>query len=264
MTLPLLSVVYVNFRTPELVIRSVRSVLQHGLCDPGNVVIVDNMSGDNSAELIIEALPDCRLIRATDNKGYGAGLNLAVQATDSEFILCLNPDTYFEDDNLRSVIKLMQDDKKVGLVGLDLFYPDGSRQYSARRDYTYLDVLLRRMPIGKFRIFSKLVNRHLMKDSWANGAFDADWVIGTGFVVRSDAYTEVGGMDTDYFLYMEDVDLCMRLRKAAWRVVAMPNARLIHDHQRASATSILSPASKMHLRSLRTFIRKHGMSLWPS
>lgn len=257
-----LSVVIVNFRTPDLTISCVRSLLRHRIAAPEDIIVVENASGDDSMAVLRAAL-DCTLVQATENGGYGAGVNLGMRHARHELVLCLNPDTYFTDDDVLSVGRIFDAEPSLGLLGLDLRYPGGERQFSARRDYSLLDVLLRRTRLGRLGPGRRIVDRHLMTDAWEDGIFSADWVMGTGFVVRRSAFEAVGGMDTDYFLYMEDVDLCLRLRKAGWRVAAVPGIELVHDHQRASGQKLLSRAARLHLQALGVFMRKHHVPILP-
>ena len=198
------------------------------------------------------------------NLGYGAGLNAGIRQTSSSFVLCLNPDTYFVDNTFNRLADMFGADDRLALVGLDLHYPSGERQFSARRAYSLADILIRRTAIGKIPVTRPINDRHLMTQSWSDEVFDADWVMGTGFVVRRAAFDDVGGMDEEYFLYMEDVDLCQTLRDRGWRVKATSMVRLIHDHQRASAQSMFGWSSRMHLKSLWRFYRKHGITLLPA
>lgn len=257
-----LSVVIVNYRTPELTIRCVRSLLQHSIAAPEDIIVVENGSSDGSAQAIRAAV-ECAVVPSQENGGYGAGLNLGMSHARRDLVLCLNPDTYFTDADVLDAGRLFAERPSLGLLGLDLRYPEGGRQFSARRDYSLLDVVLRRTVLGRLPLGRQLVDRHLMKDAWREGVFPADWVMGTGFVVRRAAFEAIGGMDTDFFLYMEDVDLCRRLRAAGWAVAATPAIRLVHDHQRASSQGLSTPAARRHLRALRTFMRKHHVPLLP-
>lgn len=259
--LPATTALVVNFRTPELVARCVASMRRHAIVPDEAICIVDNGSGDGSADRIAMLCPDVRLVRSEKNDGFGSGVNLGVAATAGDLVLVLNPDTEFTDRSVERAAALMRSDPTIGIVGLDLRNPDGTRQWSARRDYTGLDVLVRRTPLKRVPPFARRNARHLMQDAWRGEAFDADWVMGTGFLIRRAAFEEVGGMDTGFFLYMEDVDLCARVRAAGWRVVAAVDAVLIHDHQRSSASGLISPAARNHLASLRRYVRKHGMRL---
>jgi GT2 family glycosyltransferase len=257
-----LSVVIVNYRTPDLTIKCVGSLLRHGIAEPRDIIVVENASGDDSMDILRAAL-NCTLVQATENGGYGAGVNLGMQHARHDLVLCLNPDTYFTDSDVLNVGRIFDAEPSLGLLGLDLRYPGGERQFPARRDYSLLDVLLRRTKLGQFGPGRRVVDRHLMKDAWDGGIFSADWVMGTGFIVRRAAFEAVGGMDTDYFLYMEDVDLCLRLRKAGWRVAAVPGIQLVHDHQRASGQKLLSRAARLHLQALGVFMRKHHVPILP-
>lgn len=257
--LPGCSAVIVNYRTPDLVIECVRSIERYAIVPVGMIYVVDNGSDDGSVERIAAECPDVHLLR-TENNGFGHGVNFGVRATNSELVLVLNPDTEFVDRSIEKVAALMAEDVTIGIAGLDLRNPDGTRQYSARTAYDMLDILIRRTPLKKMWPFSVRNERHLMTDRWTGRTFDADWVMGTGFVIRREAFDQVSGMDTDFFLYMEDVDLCLRMRKANRRVVAVVDSILIHHHQRASADAPLSKTGRMHMQSLLHFIRKNGMA----
>ena len=251
--------VIVNYRSPDLVATCVRSIREHAVVPDDRVIVVENGSGDDSATRLRAALPDTRLIVAADNGGFGAGVDLGVMRSSAAFVLVLNPDTRFVDRSMAGALALLRDDPTIGIVGLDLRNVDGSRQFSARRFYSLLDIVIRRSPLKRMPFLARRDARHLMTRSWSGRAFEADWVMGTGFVVRRAAFDAVGGMDTNFFLYMEDVDLCRRIADAGWRVVAAVDAVLIHDHQRASASGPLSWSGRQHLRSLVRYIRKHGM-----
>lgn len=257
-----LQAVIVNFRTPKLTIRCIKSMLEHRVVDRDGVLIVDNCSGDNSLEEFRKALPDIQTIAADHNGGFGAGVNLGVAKTTADYLLILNPDTYFEFNSAASVVDLMEQDPEIALVGMDLVNPDGSRQYSARRFYSVFDVLARRVDwIGA--MVPQRAEKHLMKDAWETGEpFDAEWVMGTGFVIRRSAFELIRGMDERYFLYMEDVDLCARLWRAGYKVKGVPGAKLVHDHQRSSAAGPLTFAGRTHIHSLFLFRSRFRVPLF--
>ncbi|MEO6146923.1 MAG: glycosyltransferase family 2 protein, partial [Sulfuriferula sp.] len=213
--------VIVNYRTPDLTLKCVASIVRLGIAAPQDIVVVENASPDDSFErLSRELMEGVRLVHSTINGGFGAGVNLGAAACDLEFILVLNPDTYFEDISIQRVIALFDSEPDVGIVGLDLVYPNGARQFSARRFYSLLDVSGRRLPIGQHWPLKPRIDRHMMLSAWdADQPFDAEWVMGTGFIVRRTLFNDIGGMDEAYFLYMEDVDLCARVWQAGFRVV---------------------------------------------
>ncbi|OLP52757.1 glycosyl transferase family 2 [Rhizobium rhizosphaerae] len=260
-----LNVVIVNYRTPDLTIRCVQSIIDQGVAKPEDIVVVDNRSPDNSEQRLTKELPGgVRFFQSGKNAGFGAGVNFGVRQTHSDYLLVLNPDTYFEFDSVSGVIDYLRTTPQVGLVGLDLINPDGSRQHSARRFYSFLDIAARRLPVIK-TLFSSRNNRHLMLEKWKLDApFDAEWVMGTGFIIRSDLYNRIGGMDESYFLYMEDVDLCARVWCEGLKVQCIPGAKLVHDHQRSSAASPFSFAGRAHIKSLLLFRQNFTLPLFRS
>ncbi|MBR0557935.1 glycosyltransferase family 2 protein [Ciceribacter sp. L1K23] len=259
-----LHVILVNFRTPALTIRSVGSLRKRGIAGPDNITVVDNRSGDDSVEKMAAAMPDIRIKVSPVNGGFGAGVNFGAEGIDADYLLVLNPDTYFDSDTVTPVLDQLDEMHDIGLAGLDLVNPDGSRQYGARRFYSILDIAMRRLK-GLEGMMPKRVDRHLMVEETDKGRpFDAEWVMGTGFIIRRDLFARLGGMEESYFLYMEDVDLCARIWMSGRRVVYFPGFALVHDHQRQSAASPLSFAGRAHIRSLLLFARRFCLPVFKS
>jgi len=226
-------------------------------------VLVDNCSPKGCGPRLRETFPQLKVVLSDRNGGFSAGINLGIRsAGDYDYALVLNPDTCFEENNIALALDEFRRAPKLGLLGLNLVNPDGSLQYSARRFYSVLTVALRRTPLGRLQMFRRLHDEHMMRDAWGGEAFEADWVLGAGFIVRAGAMRAVGGMDEGYFLYVEDLDLCKRMWMAGWQVKAIPGVRLVHNHARASKKGVLSQASRFHLSSIWRYARKFGLPLW--
>ena len=162
-----LEVVIVNYGSADMTIRCVESILRQRIAISGNIIVVDNKSPDHSLSRLLAKLSDVKIAAAEQNNGFGAGINFGVSLGKEEYILILNPDTYFERDTVSNVISLMDAHPKIGLAGLDFVDPSGARQFSARRFYSLLDVAARRLPIGRYWPLGNRVEWHLMKDNWA-------------------------------------------------------------------------------------------------
>jgi GT2 family glycosyltransferase len=231
---------------------------------PQDIIVVDNASGDDCYRQLLDGLPkEVRLMQAPSNGGFSAGINFGSTHAEGDLLLILNPDTYFIDRSFENARRLMRSSDDVGIVGLELINPDGSPQYPARRFYTYADIAVRRLPMPRLRSVARLEKQHLMMEFWREGsAFAADWVMGTGFLARRAAFDRVGGMDEQFFMYMEDVDLCARIWEAGYSVICCPGARLVHDHQRASKAGVFSRAGRNHLKSLLHYRHKHRIPLF--
>jgi N-acetylglucosaminyl-diphospho-decaprenol L-rhamnosyltransferase len=257
-----LNVIIVNYCTPDLVVGCVNSIVSNGVAAIEDIVVVDSCSPDNSFAKLRERLTHANVVQTEENAGYGAGVNFGAKHCSSEVVLLLNPDTYFEDNSIYGAIEALKADPKVAIAGLDLIYPNGDRQYSSRRFYSCLEIIGRRTPLGRHWPLKSRIDSHLMKSSWdAGDPFEADWVMGTGILVRREMFLAIGGMDEAYFLYMEDTDLCARVWAAGFKVLCVPGARLVHDHQRSSVRPF-SSAGRAHLRSLMRFHGKFSVPIF--
>lgn len=258
--LPALGVTIVNYNTEALTLTCVASLLEHGIARPEHICVVDNLSPDGSGARLVHSLPSgVRLIQSSRNGGFGAGVNIGVAALDTPLVLVLNPDTYFQQNKARVIRALFACTPDLGVAGLKLINPDGSLQYSARRFYSLLDILARRSPLGVLPPLRRLSSTHLLKRNWMGAPFQADWVMGTGFVVRRSAFEAVGRMDEGYFLYFEEVDLCARMWVHGWQVMGLPEVELVHEHQRHSQAGIWSKSGRTHLKSMLRFFSKFGV-----
>jgi len=255
-----LGVVIVNYNTQALTEQCVASLLTHGVARAADIVVVDNHSPDGSGQRLQASLPPgVQVWQSGRNGGFGAGVNLGVQALSTDLVLVLNPDTYFLRNDLDQIVQLFATRPQLGVAGLKLINPDGSLQYSARRFYSLPDILARRTLLGRWGPLRARIDSHLLTRAWGPEPFEADWVMGTGFVVRRSAFHHVGRMDEGYFLYFEEVDLCARMWVHGWQVLAVPSVELVHDHQRHSAAGIWSKSGKIHLRSMARFFAKFGV-----
>lgn len=257
--LPTLGVVIVNYCTADLTVNCIDSLLAHGIVLPSQIVVVDNRSPDGSGPKIRDARPGVTVVLSSNNGGFGAGVNLGVAALSTDLVLVLNPDTQFRENRIAEVPSLFASEPSLGLLGLKLINPDGTLQYSARRFYSLIDILARRTPLGQLSPLRWIAASHLLRDHWLKGPFESDWVMGTGFVIRRDAFDSVGCMDEGYFLYFEEVDLCARMWIGGWSVMAMPQVELIHEHQRHSKNGIWSSSGRIHAGSMLRFFSKFGI-----
>jgi GT2 family glycosyltransferase len=145
----------------------------------------------------------------------------------------------------------------VGLVAPRLINPDGTLQLSCRAHYTMATYALRRTPLRLLFPDHPVVRRHLMAD-WDHAEVrEVDWVLGAAMMLRREALGDAV-MDERYFIYFEDVDLCLRLQREGWKVVYQPGAVMVHHHRRASADGLLNRRKYEHFKSWVKFNLKHA------
>jgi len=253
----LLSIVIVNYKAGALLMKCLDSIEASGMPSPSEIVVVDNASDDGTAAEIPRRYPEVRLIQNERNYGFGAAVNIGVRRTSGTYVLVLNPDIEVRGGAIARLVQSMDSAPDVGLCAPKLLNPDGTLQYSCRTYYSVWTVLLRRTVLGRVWPNDPALRAHLMMDWDHRSRRDVDWILGAALMLRRSALPAGDVMDERFFLYFEDVDLCLRLHKAGWRVVYEPMSVMIHHHQRASAQGMVNRAKLEHVRSWIKFSLKH-------
>ena len=258
---PVVSILIVHFRTPELLETCLGHIAAAGVGVPSETIVVDNAPLGDAAAGVCERF-GAQYILNRENIGYGRAVNQGMEAARGLYFLILNPDVEVRAGSVEALATYLDEHPGAGLVGPKLFSPDGSLQYSARTFYTLKTVLLRRTFLGRLFPHSPTLREHLMLDWDHNDVREVDWMLGGALMVRREAVGDVGGMDERFFLYFEDVDWCSRMKRRGWQVVYVADAQMIHAHQRASARGFLSPGKRMHLESALRFYEKWSLVLY--
>jgi len=243
----------VSYNQKNLLARCLTQINKLNLPTSWQTVVVDNNSPDDSADMVATDYPWVKLIRLKKNLGFTGGHNTAYSETDRPIFIVLNPDVIVLPGSLETLVQVFELFPKAAIVGPCLLNTDGSLQFSARRFYTWRTIVCRRLPIlGR----KKTNDHHLMKDSNLNELRRVDWILGAAMGIRRSAFNGTQLFDTRYRLYFEDVDLCYFTHIKGWDVLYCPQSKMMHDHQRASAKTLFSPAVVKHFISWLRFYLK--------
>jgi len=220
-----ISVVIVNYNTGHLLHKAI-DALQHACANiNARIIIVDNASKDDSVEIIRRDFPDCRLIVNPVNVGFGRANNQAIAHVQGRYILLLNTDAFMSPDAIDKTVKYMDMHPSCGILGVKLIGSDGSLQPSARYFPTPWNIFLNRT--GLNRLFRQV--RMVDDMGWDHASIrQCDWVPGCYLLARRTMVDQIGLFDPRYFLYHEEVDLCMTAKRAGWNVVFYPDTTVIH------------------------------------
>lgn len=222
------------------------------------VIVVDNESKDGTPELVRKRYPSVKII-FNKNTGFGAGHNLAIESSRSQYNLVLNPDIVLQKNTLNTLIRYLDEHKEVGCVCPKIIYPQGKVQYLCRRYPDLFTLILRRMPYTLQKLFIRRLNHYLMKDKDYEHAFEAPSVSGSFMLMRREVITRVGLFDTNFFLYFEDMDLCRRISNVS-RILYYPSAVAVHDWKGGSQRSFR--LTLIHLQSMISYFNKWGWRLY--
>lgn len=227
------------------------------------VVVVDNASSDDSVQIARRL--GVEVVEDRENRGYGTAANLGVEHTSEPYVLILNPDTLLRAGTLGSLVARFETDTRIGAVGPRLLDPDGSIQQSARRFPSIGTAALHGF-LGLFWASNPATRRYTMADWDHASPREVDWVSGAAVAVRRDVWDKVGGFDPGYWMYVEDVDLCWRVRDTGKTVWYEPAGVVVH----AIGTSSGSEPLRLlwaHHRSMLRFerVRRGGRRgpTWP-
>src|SRR3954453_16402863 len=215
---PALDVVIVSYRCRELLRVCLDSLLGEG--HPSGalaVTVVDNASGDGTAELVDDAYPAVRLVASPQNLGFATATNLGIRLGTAPYALALNPDTRIPAGTLDALLALMEERPEIGIAGCRLERPDGRLDHAATRDFP--------TPLSALSHFTR-TGRGYAADPARSGPTDA--VNGAFMLLRRAALEEVGLFDEGYWMYMEDLDLCYRFAQAGWTIWYEPSATVVH------------------------------------
>ena len=251
-----------NFNARQFVVPCVGALVDElgnaGLDPVGHeIVVVDNASVDGSADAVRALSPGVSLLANRTNLGFGRAANQGFRKTSGEYVLVLNPDVTVAAGALQKMVQFMDINRDVGLLLPKLLNADGSVQSSCRTFYTIPVLLLRRTPLGAIFRDTRSVRLHLMADWDHTEVREVDWGLGAAMLLRRSAFGQEAPFDERFFIYFEDVDLCIRLKESGWKVVYFPEAPMIHHHLRQSAAGWWNKARFEHLKSLIKFICKH-------
>lgn len=220
-----LDIVIVSFRGKELLRRCLTSVREHGAGADMTVTVVDNASGDGTAEMVAAEFPEVTLLSQSENLGFARAQNIGIRRGTGAAVLVLNPDAALEQDTLEPLLQRLAADPRIGCCGPALIREDGSFDHAARRTFpTPLSALGHFTGVGR-RMESGALADYRAPDV-ERGPVDA--VNGAFMLLRRAALDDVGLFDEGYWMYMEDLDLCARLKEGGWITFYEPAARALH------------------------------------
>jgi N-acetylglucosaminyl-diphospho-decaprenol L-rhamnosyltransferase len=252
---PGLDVVIVSYRCEDLLRACLESLRRHPPAVPMAIHVVDNGSGDGTAEMVGREFPEVELTVNDRNAGFSAANNLAIRQASAPFLLVLNPDVRLTAGALDRLLALMEQRREVGICGPRLLLPDGSLDHAGRRAFP--------TPLSALGHFTGLGRR-----TGARGALAAyrapdvdrgpvDSVNGAFMLIRRAALDQVGLFDEGYWMYMEDLDLSYRFARAGWITYYEPDATAIHEKGGSAGPVRDARLTRAFHYGMYRFYRKH-------
>jgi N-acetylglucosaminyl-diphospho-decaprenol L-rhamnosyltransferase len=249
------AVVVVNHNTRDDLLACLHSLRDAATSE---VVVVDSGSTDGSLDAVAAAFPETRRL-PLPNVGFGKAANAGIALTDATTVVIANADTRVPPGSVEAMAAYLDERRDVGALGPLIRFPDGRVQLSARA-FPSIGQAVGHGLLGLWWPQNRWTRAYRLTDWDHASERDVDWVSGCCLALRREAFDAVGGFDPAYFMFVEDVDLCYRLKEAGWRVVFAPVAEIVH----AVGGAVSRRRFRMvveHARSLNRFFARryaHG------
>lgn len=234
-----LSIIIVSWNAKKFLNICLKSIYKQ-TTSPFEIFVVDNNSEDGSQKMVEKYFPGVILVENKNNPGFGRANNQALELSTGEYVLFLNPDTKVEHKAIDKTISFLEKNPDVGMAGVRLVDKDGNPQFTAGRKSASiwgeicLNVL--RSPFPK----TKLFGGHLMSYWDHKDNREVQAICGAYMMIRTKLLKKLKGFDESYFMYGEDMDLCLRLKKAGPKIFYLGKIRMIHYGAKSSSRN---PAS---------------------
>ncbi len=222
------------------------------------LVLVDNASGEELSDFV-QYFPDNVVVTNGSRLTYARNLNRIIEHSDAPLVLALNTDMTFDPESqcLARMVEFMRRNPECGVSGCQIYHPDGSYGFPARRFQSLRIIAARRL--GLSRVLAHEVDGYLYREFDRADSFECEWLSGCFLMMRREALAEAGSFDVGFRKYKEDVDFCLRMAIAGWQVMFCGDTFVCHHEQRASQR-VLSRDALIHVRSYVRWLRKWGFN----
>jgi len=227
----MVSIIIINYNTFTLTSNCIRSITEHTRHSSYEIILVDNASTECNAGDFLREFPFITLIRSDKNGGFAYGNNLGIEKATGDYILLLNSDTVLKEDSITKSIEYFKQQKKGGVLGCRMTYPNGKVQYTARRfrsiSWELLD-LFRFIPwLMPFQLRAKkMLGKYFRHDA----DLECDWINGAFFLFHRNILEEMQGkkLDDRFFMYGEDQLWCEQIKNLGYQIFFYSGTTIIH------------------------------------
>jgi len=212
------------------------SVFEHAGPIALDVVVADNESTDGTRQLVEEEFPRARVVTCR-NRGFSHANNRGIMATDSRYVLLLNPDTEVLEGTFAHLVDDLDDRSTVGAVGVKQVTPDGALFPTVRRFPNALRAWGEALACERWPVGAGLFGERELDLARYDRELDCDWTSGSFLLLRREALESAGLLDERFFIYSEETDLCLRVKRSGWEVRHLPCMTILHHAGKAGVSA---------------------------
>ena len=250
-----LSVIIVNWNSKDYVRQCLTSLFAHSRATPMEVIVADGGSFDGCGEMLAKEFPSVRFIQIDKNVGFGRANNEAVRQSKGRYLMLLNPDTVLHEDTVGIMVARLKSLPQAGAVGCKHLNPDRSLQATCIQSFpTVLNQLL-----DSDFLRTRLPNSPLWGTAplWtgSNQPAEIEAMSGACIFLKREVFEKVGGFTESYFMYGEDMDLCLKIKRAGFRNYYVPETSIMHYGGGCTKDEVSGFSTVMMRESIYKFLR---------
>ena len=261
-----LSIAINNYRNPELLKLCLDSIKSNVQRIEYEIIVTDSDTQEDTEMMMREDYPQVKFFPFHKNVGLAVMVQKAIKESEGEYILFLNGDIIVTENSVEELIGFLKLHSEVGMVGPKLLNFNGTLQKSCFRFYKPVTIVFRRM---EFLNRLNFVRSHL--DWFSMESYDhekprnVDWLMGSALMAKKEVIQKVGDMDSQFFMYMEDVDWCRRFWENGYKVIYYPPVSVYHYHKQASRGKkgllevFINKYTRIHIASAIKYFLKFGL-----
>jgi len=254
-----LSIIIVTYKSERVIKDCLKSIYENTKGIDFEVIVLDNDSQDKTVEIIKNNFPQVDLVEIEENLGFSKGVNLGIKKSRGEAVLLMNPDMIVLSNTINKSLRHLNSDKDIGILGCKFVYPDYKLQASFGNYPTNFTELLYSTSLYKIFPYGKIIPQNFLSREKYSKTQTVDWVSGGFMMIKRKVIEKIGGLDERFFMYLEDVDYCKRVKMNEFDIVYFPEVKVIHYHME-SAKKDYSRAIINEAKSLNLYFKKYKMN----
>ncbi len=254
----MISIIYVYYNSSDVIFNSIDSVISSSKTTSYEIIIVVNKCTDIEIDEIEKYSNKIKIIELKKNIGFGSANNTGVKEARGEYVLVLNPDTLLTEHILDDMIDVMNNSPEIGASICKLYDENNIVQETViRKKISFAFFVIQLYFLYKFPIVkSRFRKKYYYTSNELNEEQYPDSISGAFMLIRKDVFNRINGFDENYFMYVEDIDLSMRLKKIS-KLYYFPNRYVYHLGDKTLGLEFLEDKIRMNYSSLLYFIKTH-------
>ena len=251
--LPRVDVGVVTWNTRDLTVSALRRLLDTDQGADLRLLVHDNASSDGTADAVREQVPEADVVSWPENLGFAAAVNRLLARSDAPWFLMLNSDAWPTPGAIGHMVDAAVRHPRAAAVAPRLERPDGSLEHSTHPFPSVTVAAASTLPLR-----NAWAQRHALHSAWQHDRErQVDWAVGAALLVRHSALAEIGDLDESFFMYVEDLEWCHRIRQRGWEVWFTPEAVVVHVGNASGKEKYGGTRSAVWIANTNRFYRRH-------